>query len=264
MHMKTQPIFNIEMLDIQLPQLLAQMDSGVLITPNVDHLMKLQKDHEFYQLYNQAEWIICDSNIVQLGLRLLGRPVQQVIPGSTLFPMYYHYHKAHEDISLFLLGAAPGIAHKAAVNINQKVGRHMVVGAHSPSFGFEKNEAECQEIIALINQSGASVLVVGVGAPKQEKWIYKYKSQLPGIKLFMALGATIDFEAGTLKRAPLWIQRLGLEWLYRLVKEPRRLWKRYILDDMPFFYLILKEKLRRYRNPFAPHPASELVDSPKP
>src|SRR5690606_29999786 len=166
-------------------------------------------------------------------------------------------------ISLFLLGAAPGIAQKAAANINQKTGRHMVVGAHSPSFGFEKNEAECQEIIALINQSGASVLVVGVGAPKQEKWIYKYKSQLPGIKLFMALGATIDFEAGTLKRAPLWIQRLGLEWLYRLVKEPRRLWKRYILDDMPFFYLILKEKLRRYRNPFAA-PASELVDSPKP
>lgn len=92
-------------------------------------------------------------------------------------------------------------------NINRKVGRQIVVGTHSPSFGFEKNEKECMELIDIINASGATVLLVGVGAPKQEKWIAKYRSQMFNIKLFMALGATIDFEAGNIKRAPILFQK---------------------------------------------------------
>ncbi len=109
------------------------------------------------------------------------------------------------------------------------------MAAYSPSFGFEGDEEECLEIIERVNKSGATVLVVGVGSPKQEKWIYEYKEKLSGIKLIFSLGATIDFEAGNLKRAPKWMSDCGFEWLYRLLCEPRRLWKRYLINDLPFF-----------------------------
>lgn len=134
--------------------------------------------------------------------------------------------------------------------INKSMGRNIVVGAHSPSYGFEKDEEECNRLIDIVNQSGANVLLVGVGAPKQEKWIAKHRSQMPGIDLFMGLGATIDFEAKTLKRAPLFWQKAGLEWFYRCIKEPKRLFKRYFVDDMMFFYYFGKQLLGLYRNPF--------------
>ena len=85
--------------------------------------------------------------------------------------------------------------------------------------------------------------MVRVGSPKQEKWIFNYKSYLPNIKIFLPIGAAIDFEAGRISRAPKWVSAIGGEWLYRLLLEPRRLWKRYLVDDLPFFFLILKQKL---------------------
>lgn len=149
------------------------------------------------------------------------------------------------------MGAAKGVANKAMENINRKVGRQIVVGTHSPSFGFEKNEKECMELIDIINASGATVLLVGVGAPKQEKWIAKYRSQMFNIKLFMALGATIDFEAGNIKRAPILFQKMAMEWFYRFLREPKRLFRRYFIDDVCFFYYFAKQLLGRYKDPFA-------------
>ena len=112
------------------------------------------------------------------------------------------------------------------------------------------NEDECEELVRIVNESGANVLLVGVGAPKQEKWIIKYRDKMPGVKVFMALGATIDFEAGTLKRAPKIWQKIGMEWLYRCMKEPKRLFKRYFVDDMQFFYYFGKQLLGIYKDPF--------------
>ena len=149
-----------------------------------------------------------------------------------------------------MLGAAEGIAAKAMERINQKVGRNIVVGAHSPSYGFEKKTEECEELIRIVNESGANVLLVGVGAPKQEKWIMKYRNRMPKVDIFMGLGATIDFEAGTLKRAPIFWQKIGMEWLYRCLKEPKRLFKRYFIDDMKFFYYFGQQLLGIYKNPF--------------
>lgn len=243
-------ILNIDIQSIRKQELLEQLDKGVLITPNVDHLVKLQKDREFYEVYKKAEWVVCDSNIVCRASRLLKHPIPEAIPGSSFFTDYYMYHKEDPDCRIFLLGAAEGIAQKARDNINVKTGRDIVVGAHSPSYGFEKNEIECQELVKLVNESGATVLLVGAGAPKQEKWIMKYKEQMPGVKLFMALGATIDFEAGTLKRAPKAWQKSGLEWLYRFLKEPKRLFRRYFIDDMMFFWYFGKQLLRVYKNPW--------------
>jgi exopolysaccharide biosynthesis WecB/TagA/CpsF family protein len=130
------------------------------------------------------------------------------------------------------------------------MGREIVVGAHSPSFGFEKNEQECEELVRIVNESGANTVLVGVGAPKQEKWIMRWKGKMPGVKLWMALGATIDFEAGTLQRAPQIYRKIGMEWLYRFFKEPKRLFRRYFVDDTKFFWYFGKQLLGIYKNPF--------------
>jgi len=221
------PILNVEVDNISKQDFLDQFKEGVLITPNVDHLMKLQHDREFYEIYQKADYITVDSKIVFLALKYLGTPVKEVITGSDFFPSFYNYHKN-----------------------NKKMGRKIVVGAHSPSFGFEKHEDECEKIIEIINATSANVLVVGVGAPKQEKWIYKYKDRLKYVKIHLAIGATIDFEAGNIRRAPKLLQMVAMEWLYRLWKEPKRMWRRYIIEDMPFFNLIFKQKRGKYRNPF--------------
>ncbi len=243
-------ILNIDILPITHDELLKQITNGVLVTPNVDHLVKLQRDRKFYDVYQKAEWVVCDSKILYLLSKLLKHPLPEAIPGSSFFTAYYTFHKDDKDCRIFLLGAKEGIAAKAMERINGKVGRQIVVGAHSPSFGFEKNEHECENIIDIVNKSGANVLLVGVGAPKQEKWIMKYRDRMPGVKLFMALGATIDFEAGTLKRAPIFWQKLGMEWLYRVLKEPRRLFKRYFVNDMQFFFYFAKQLLGLYKDPF--------------
>lgn len=241
---------NIDIQPITRDELLKDLTKGVLITPNVDHLVKLQKDEDFYSVYQQAEWVVCDSKILYLMSKLLKEPLPEAIPGSSFFTAYYMYHKDDPNCKIFLLGAAEGIAEKARQNINKKVGREIVVGAHSPSYGFEKNEKECEELVKIVNASGANVLLVGVGAPKQEKWIMKYRDRMPNVDVFMALGATIDFEAGTLKRAPKVWQKCGMEWLYRTLKEPKRLFKRYFVDDMQFFYYFGKQLLGTYKDPF--------------
>ncbi|NEO99008.1 MAG: WecB/TagA/CpsF family glycosyltransferase [Symploca sp. SIO2E9] len=245
--MKKVNILNIYIDNMLQSEVLKRLKSGVVFTPNVDHLVKLQKDTEFFRAYETADYILCDSKIVYYISRFLGTPIKAKISGSDFFPAFYKYHENNQDIKIFLLGSRPGVAQKAQEIINDKIGRQIVVGSHSPSFGFEKNEAECSEIINLINNSGATVLAVGVGAPKQEKWIYKFKSKLPHIKIFLAIGATIDFEAGHVERSPKWVSEVGMEWLYRLLSEPQRLWKRYLVDDPLFFWLILKQKLKLYK-----------------
>lgn len=243
-------ILNVAIQATTQDELLRSLKRGVLVTPNVDHLVKLQRDKEFYDVYQGAEWVVCDSKILYLLSKLLRHPLPEAIPGSNFFTSYYMYHKDDPDCKIFLLGAMDGGAQKAMERINEKAGRRIVVGAHSPSYGFEKNEEECGELVRIVNESGANVLLVGVGAPKQEKWIMKYRDRMPGVDVFMALGATIDFEAGTLKRAPVLWQKMGLEWLYRCLKEPKRLFKRYFIDDMQFFYYFMQQLLGIYKNPF--------------
>lgn len=243
-------VLNVDILDIQERTLLERLHSGVLVTPNLDHLCKLQKDYEFYQCYQRAEWIICDSRVLYFASKILKRRIPESISGSSFFTHYYEYHKNNPNCRIFLLGALDGVANEARRRINEKVGRNIVVGAYSPSYGFERNEGENQKIAQLINESGANVVVVGVGAPKQEKWIMSHKANMPKVDLWMALGATIDFEAGSKRRAPIWIQTLALEWLYRLCSEPKRMFKRYFGDDLVFFWYFLLFRFGLYRNPF--------------
>lgn len=250
--MNTVKILNVSIDNLSTEELLKQLgaDGGVVFTPNVDHIMKLQKDPEFYQVYQTCNYRVCDSQILYYASRLLGQPIREKISGSDLFPAFYQYYGRCPNTKIFLLGAAEGIADRAQKRINQLVGREMIVDCYSPPFGFEKDPLECQYIIDRINQSGATVLAVGLGAPKQEKWIAQYRHQLHKIKIFLAIGATIDFEAGEKPRSPQWVSEAGMEWLYRLVTEPKRLWKRYLVEDLPFFWLLIKQKLNLYKTPF--------------
>ncbi|ASC71554.1 UDP-N-acetyl-D-mannosaminuronic acid transferase [Halomicronema hongdechloris C2206] len=223
---------------------------GVVVTPNVDHLIKLQSDEEFYRLYQAADYRVCDSQILFYFSRILGTPIREKITGSDLLPAFYRHYGQDPEVRLFLLGGLPGTPEQAQAKINAKVGRAMVVGAYSPPFGFEKDPAECRAILERIRQSGATVVAVGLGAPKQEKWIFRYKDLLPQVSTFLAVGAAIGFEAGTVERAPRWMSDVGLEWFYRLLSEPQRLWRRYVLQALPFLGLILAQRCRLYRNPF--------------
>lgn len=236
-------------------ELLQKLDQhgGIVFTPNVDHLTNLQNDQNFYEAYNISDYRVCDSQVLIYASKFLGRPLKEKISGSDFFPDFYTYNKNNESVKIFLLGAAEGVAKKAQEKINSKVGRNIIVAAHSPSFGFEKDETECQKIVDMINNSQATVLAIGVGAPKQEKWILKYKDKLKNIKVFLAIGATIDFEAGSKKRCPKWMSELGIEWIHRLVHEPRRLWKRYLVAGIPFAWLIWQQKLNLYQSPAYSH-----------
>lgn len=246
-------ILNIDILSISKHELLSRLDSGVIFTPNVDHLIKLQKDKEFYTCYQQADHIVCDSKIVSFAAKFLKTPIKEVIPGSDLFPLYCKQIASQEKKNkrIFLLGGTnESITKKAIRNLHKQSNYKFIVGSYCPPFGFESNESEKAKIIELIRNSRANVIAVGVGAPKQEKFIFEIKKELPQVNTYFAIGATIDFISGELKRAPKWMQRIGMEWFFRMLIDPKRLVKRYIIDDLPFFWLILKQKLNKYKNPF--------------
>lgn len=242
-------ILNVELDSISQKDLLEQLKEGVLVTPNVDQIVKMQSDEEYYNIVKRAEWVTCDSKILLLCSRLTKTPLKEAIPGSGFFPAFYEFHK-DDDCKIFLLGAMDGVADKAKENINQKVGRNIVVGAYSPSYGFEKKQEENDAIYKMINDSEATVVLVGVGCPKQEKWIDAHKAKMPNVKIWMALGATIDFEAGNVKRAPKIWQKLYMEWFYRFLQEPKRMYKRYFIDDPIFFWHFGKQLLGLYKDPF--------------
>lgn len=244
-------ILNVEVDNITQEGLLYQLNHGVLVTPNVDDIMKHQRDELFHKNASLADYVVCDSKIVLLASRILGTPLKEAIPGSSFFPRFCDYHK-NDDTRLFLLGAKEGVGEEAKRRINERVGRKIVVETYSPPFGFEKDEKECQHILSILKSTSANVVLVGLGNPKQTNWIFKYKDQLPNIDVFMALGATIDFEAGNIKRAPKIFQKLAMEWFYRFLKEPKRMYRRYFIEDIPFFWYLGKQLLGLYKDPFEP------------
>lgn len=209
-----------------------------VVTPNVDHIVKIEHDYLFREIYEGADLILTDGKPLIWISRLLGTPIKEKISGSDYFPEICKM-AAKEGLSIFLLGAAEGVAKKAAINLMKKYKHLKIAGVYSPSYTFENDVKEISYIIHKINKAKPDILCIGLGTPKQEKFYYKYKDLL-NVPLTLHIGATIDFEAGVVKRAPRWISYAGLEWFYRLLKEPRRLYRRYLLDDLEIFPIFLK------------------------
>lgn len=208
-------------------------------TPNVDHVMRLQKDPEFRQIYQQASLVVADGMPIIWASRLLGKPLKGRVCGSDLLPKVCEV-AAERGKTVFLLGGKDGVAERAADNLRARFPSLRIVGSYGPPFGFESDEAENQRIVQRINHARPDLLFVGLGAPKQEKWVARHLHQLE-IKVALCVGAGIDYVAGTLARAPRWMRRTGLEWLWRLLQEPKRLWQRYLIEDMAFVRLFLNE-----------------------
>ena len=243
-------MLNARFTGISSGELLEEFDKGLVVFLNLDTLMKMQHSEPYARLCQQADFVMADGQIVVLASKMLGTPLRCKVSGSDFFGEFCEHYCNETSVGVFLLGAGPGVADRARERINERIGREIVVGSHSPSYGFERNSAECQEIVDKINSSGATVLAVGLGAPKQELWIAQYRDRLPNITHFLPVGATLDFEAGVIPRAPAWMSASGMEWLFRLVHEPRRLWRRYLLEGPAVLALIVSQRLGLYQDPF--------------
>ncbi|EJT5929204.1 TPA: WecB/TagA/CpsF family glycosyltransferase [Clostridium perfringens] len=221
-------------------ELIIKKKPSYVVTPNVDHIVKLEIDKEFQDVYKNADLILTDGMPLIWISKMRGNPIKEKISGSDFFPKLCE-RAAEKGYSLFLLGAAEGVAAKAAKNLKEKYEGLNIVGTYSPSYGFEKKDDEIKMIIEMINETKPDILAVGLGAPKQEKFLYKYKNEL-NVPISLAIGASIDFEAGNINRAPRWMQNCGLEWFYRLCKEPKRMFKRYVIDDFKIISIYRKYK----------------------
>lgn len=210
-----------------------------IVTCNVDHIMKVQKDSSFKKVYDQADVVVADGVPVIWASKLLKKPLIEKISGSDILIRLGNFLE-EKQYKLFFLGAAEGVVEEAVINIKKKFPNIQIVGTYSPSYGFERKQQENDHILNLIKLSQPDILLVGVGTPKQEKWIQN-NYQKYNVPISIGVGATFDFLAGNVKRAPVFMQKTGLEWFWRLIQEPRRLWKRYLIDDSQFILLILKE-----------------------
>lgn len=247
--MLRQELFGISIHAVRMGQAIAHLrhrigesrfDCRYVVTPNVDHAVLLQSNSELREAYGQADLVLADGFPLVWASRWLGRPLPERVPGSDLVPQLFDSVGAGETLRIFLLGAAPGVATRAAKRISRRWPAVQIVGAYSPPMGFESDRAENDRILARINEVRPDVLVIGLGAPKQECWIYRHRSNVAA-KVALCVGATIDFMAGERKRAPRWMQRIGLEWLFRMCGEPRRLVKRYAFDAWVFPRLVWKQ-----------------------
>jgi len=225
-----------------IEELIQKEESSYVVTPNAAHIVLLQKDKEFKKIYQGARLAIPDGMPLLWGAKILGKSLREKVSGSDLLPAFCEV-AAKKRYKLFFLGAGPGVAAKAARILTQKNLGLKIIGAYSPPFGFENDKGENRKIVQVIKEAKPDVLFVGLGAPKQEKWIWRHKDELQ-VPVSIGVGITFDFIAGTVKRAPEWMQKCGLEWLFRLCQEPGRLWKRYLIGNAIFVWLVLKEFIK--------------------
>lgn len=212
----------------------------IVVTPNLDHIVQLQSNEKLRRAYAAASLIIADGWPIVFASRLLRRPLPERVPGSGLVPKLLGASQDSQPTRVFLLGAAPGVAERATVCVSEKYPAVEICGTYSPPLGFEHDAAENQEIFTRLNDAYPDLLIVGLGAPKQELWLTEHQDKIAA-KVAIAAGATIDFLAGEQTRAPHWVQAIYMEWLHRLATNPRRLAGRYLKDAVLFPWLLLKE-----------------------
>ncbi|MDX1412921.1 MAG: WecB/TagA/CpsF family glycosyltransferase [Candidatus Promineifilaceae bacterium] len=208
-----------------------------IATTNPEFVMTAQKDDDFQRVLNHADLCIADGIGLVYASRYLGRPLPERVPGSELVYKLAEL-AARRGWRLFLLGAAPGVADEAAAIFQRIYPDLQIAGTYAGSPALAENEA----IIEIINESRADMLFVAFGAPKQDKWIARNRDRLHTVRLALGVGGSLDFVSGRAVRAPKWIQNVGLEWLFRLSKEPWR-WRRMLALPRFALKVLLSPKL---------------------
>jgi N-acetylglucosaminyldiphosphoundecaprenol N-acetyl-beta-D-mannosaminyltransferase len=211
-----------------------------VVTPNVSLTMLHQDSAPFRHVIHHADLTIVDGSPLVRASRWLGKELPERVAGSDL--VYNLFDAAIEEMPLrvYLLGGAPGVANRAAEVILQRWPAVQVVGTMSPDFGFEKDPRQNAAIVKEVNAAEPDVLIVGLGAPKQETWAYQHREQISAA-VTLCVGGTIDFIAGEQKRCPAWVAKLGVEWVWRMATNPRRLLGRYVRDSLRLPRLFLDE-----------------------
>jgi N-acetylglucosaminyldiphosphoundecaprenol N-acetyl-beta-D-mannosaminyltransferase len=214
----------------------AEQHSAIFFV-NPDCLNKSVADRDYHEALMAADHILPDGIGLVIAGKMLGTPLRENINGTDMLP-FLCTMAAEQKRSIFLLGGKPGVAEKAADAISQKYGV-TVAGVRD---GYFDRKTENAGVIDAINRSNASILLVAFGAPLQERWIAAHRSELTPTVL-MGVGGLLDFFSGNIKRAPRWLREIGLEWVYRIVQEPGRMWKRYVVGNPLFLYRVMKWKV---------------------
>lgn len=209
-----------------------------VVTPNSDIVVKMQDDTELKEICDKADLILTDGQIVVKLSRYLGNPIKERVC-MTDFVWDVFDLAIKKDYKVFLFGGKEDVLFKATENIKKRLPELNIVDSYSPPFGFEKNEEMLEEANRRIKASDADILIVFLGCPKQEKFIYQNKDKYQ-VPISITMGGCVNFMAGKVKRAPLWMQNIGLEWFYRFLQEPKRMFRRYFVDDIKIFELARK------------------------
>lgn len=211
-----------------------------IVAVNVDVIIKIERDQYLKEITDNSDLTLVDGTPLVWISKLFGTPVKEKISGSDLVPQVCKM-SADKGYTMFLLGGKDGVAEQAKVKLEHQYPEIKIVGTYAPTFGFERNQEELNKINYMISEANPDILVTCFGCPKQEKFIYENIDKY-NAKVSICAGATIDFLAGNVKRAPQWMSNCGLEWFYRFTQEPKRLFKRYFIDDMKIFEILLKYK----------------------
>ena len=212
-----------------------------VVTPNTDIVMKMQKDEELMRVCNAADLILTDGEMVVKLSRLMGNPIKERV-AMTDFVWDVCDLAVEKNYKVFLFGGKESVLETGTARIQKKYPDLNICGKYSPPLGFENNDEQLKKSLSIIKESKADILIVFLGCPKQEKFIAKYKDTYQ-VPVSITMGGCIDFIGADIKRAPMWMQKNGLEWFFRFTQEPRRLFKRYFLEDTRIFPLVLKYKL---------------------
>ena len=243
--MEKQTLLNTYINNVTMPETIAAIEKMIevgkksyVVAINVDVVMKIENDAYLKKVVDEADMVLVDGKPLVWISGILGKPLKAKISGSDLVPQLCNV-AAKKGYSIFIIGGKDGVADRAKRKLEDELPGIKIVGAYAPPFGFEKDEVELRKINKMISEVKPDLLVACFGCPKQEKWIYE-NYQKYNAKVSICAGATVDFLAGNVKRAPRWMSEHGLEWFYRFLQEPKRMFKRYFVDDVGILKLIKK------------------------
>lgn len=236
--------------------------SACVVTPNAQHVVLLESDANLRAAYAKADLVVADGASLVLASRLLGEKLRTRVAGVDLFEQLCG--KAAElGLRVFLLGGRAGSAWLAASRLRQRFPRLIVAGTYCPQLGFEDDERELRAIDEAIRAARSDLVFVALGAPKQECWMERYGRQ-SGAPVLIGVGGSFEIVGGVLRRAPRSLRRIGCEWLYRLLLEPRRLWKRYLVGNTRFLWIVLRQAATTHRkqsHQARPDPAAVPIEA---